>query len=60
MAAMTHGIGTPDEDRVHELEKRIADLKSRWPAHSVPPAMLQELDELEEELERLRGEVDAG
>ncbi len=55
MAAITHGNGTPDEDRVQELEKRIADLKSRWPAHSVPPAMLEELDELEEELERLRG-----
>jgi hypothetical protein len=25
-------------------------LKKRWPAHSVPPAMVQELDDLEEEL----------
>ncbi len=54
MRAVTDRNGTPDEDRVHEVEKRIADLKSRWPAHSVPPAMLEELDELEEELERLR------
>jgi len=36
--------------RIQELEKKIADLKKRWPAHSVPPAMMQELDELEEEL----------
>ncbi|MBC8249583.1 MAG: histidine kinase [Anaerolineales bacterium] len=39
-------------ERIEELEKRIAELKRRWPAHSVPPTMLQQLDELEEELER--------
>ena len=38
-------------DRVRDLERQIEELKSRWPAHSVPPAMLQQLDELEEELE---------
>jgi len=48
----------------------IADLKARWPKHSVPPAMLMRLvlspsislrtggveglEELEEELERLK------
>jgi len=46
--------------RIKELEKQIADLKRQWPAHSVPPAMLQRLDELEEELEILRGEMEAG
>ncbi len=39
-------------ERIKELEKQIADLKSRWPAHSVPPTMLQQLDELEGELEK--------
>jgi L-lactate utilization protein LutB len=39
-------------ERIEDLEKRIAELKSRWPAHSVPPTMLQQLDELEEELEK--------
>jgi hypothetical protein len=39
-------------ERIKELEKQIAELKSRWPAHSVPPAMVQQLDELEEELEQ--------
>jgi len=38
--------------RIEELEKQIAELKRRWPAHSVPPTMLQQLDELEEELKR--------
>jgi hypothetical protein len=39
-------------DRVKDLERQIEQLKGRWPAHSVPAAMLQQLDELEEELER--------
>ena len=42
------------ESRITELERRIADLKARWPKHSVPPAMLIELEELEEELEQAR------
>jgi hypothetical protein len=37
---------------MEELKKQIAELERRWPAHSAPPAMLQQLDELEEELER--------
>jgi hypothetical protein len=39
-------------DRIEELKKQIADLNARWPAHSVPPAMLQQLEDLEAELER--------
>ncbi|HUU63562.1 MAG TPA: histidine kinase [Dehalococcoidia bacterium] len=37
-------------ERVKELEEQIADLKHRWPPHSVPPQMLERLDELEEAL----------
>ena len=37
-------------DRIAELERQIVDLKERWPAHSVPPSMLQQLEELREEL----------
>ncbi|MFC1963649.1 histidine kinase [Chloroflexota bacterium] len=37
-------------DSVRDLEQRIAELKRRIPPHSVPPAMLQELEELEDEL----------
>ncbi|MBC7226476.1 MAG: histidine kinase [Thermoflexales bacterium] len=43
-------------ERVAELERRIADLRARLPRHSVPPAMLQELEDMEEELEQLIGE----
>lgn len=43
---------TPAENkRILEIKEQINDLKKRWPAHSVPPSMLQRLDELEEELE---------
>lgn len=38
-------------ERIQELERQIADLKKRWPAHSVPPAMMEELDSLEEALQ---------
>jgi len=33
-----------------EIEERIAEIKRRIPPHSVPPAMLQEIEELEEQL----------
>ena len=47
-------------DRIKEIEEKIAELKARIPAHSVPPSMWQELEELEEELEKARGQTDAG
>jgi len=39
-------------ERIKELEKQIAELESRWPAHSGPPMMFQQLEDLEEELEK--------
>jgi hypothetical protein len=38
------------KNRIEELRKQIEELKRRWPAHSVPAAMMEQLDELEEEL----------
>ena len=46
-----------DNKRIQELEEKIADLEKRWPAHSVPPAMVQELDDLEEELAEANKQV---
>ena len=43
-------------DNLKEIETKIADLKARWPAHSVPPSMWQQLEELEEELEKAQKE----
>jgi hypothetical protein len=36
--------------RIQELVEKIAELKKRWPAHSVSPIMMRELDDLEEKL----------
>jgi hypothetical protein len=40
------------QKRIDELKKQISELKSQWPKHTVPPGMIQQLDDLEEELER--------
>ncbi len=42
------------EKRIRELEDAIADLQGRIPAHSVQPAMIQELEALEDELKKLK------
>lgn len=42
------------ESRIWELEKRINDIRRRLPAHSVKPRLIQELEDLEEELDRLK------
>ena len=42
------------KEKIKEIEEKIADLKARWPAHSVPPSMWQQLEELEDELEQVR------
>jgi len=34
---------------------KLADLKARWPHHSVQAKMVAELEDLEEERDRLRG-----
>ncbi|NQT73693.1 MAG: histidine kinase [Chloroflexi bacterium] len=41
------------EERIEELKRKIEEMKNRIPPHSVPPRMLEELEEMEEELERL-------
>lgn len=55
------------KDKVRELQKRIAELKASLPRHSVPPSMLIQLEELEDELKQLvtqdtgkENEVDRG
>jgi len=41
-------------DRLRQLETRLADLKARMPAHTVRPAMLMEIEDLEDEVASLR------
>ena len=53
-----------DNEKTSEIETKIAELTQRFPKHSVPPAMWQELEDLEEELRLARQEnsedTDAG
>ena len=42
--------------RVKDIEAKIAELKGRWPKHSVPPRMWQQLETLEAELELAKSE----
>ncbi len=46
-------LGRADKE-VERLEKELADLKARWPAHSARPSMLEELEELEDKLEEAK------
>jgi tRNA (adenine37-N6)-methyltransferase len=55
---MSGKIKTMSGETVEELRKQIADLKKRWPAHSPPPAMMQQLDELQERLQQATKSVE--
>lgn len=39
--------------RLAELQRKLADLKARWPAHSLKPSLIMELEALEEEIEKM-------
>ena len=45
---------TPERDQItaeiEALEKKIVELKARLPAHSILPALVIELDDLDEQL----------
>jgi hypothetical protein len=49
-------LTSKDNPRALDLEREIAEIRDRWPPHSVPAELLQRLDELEGELERLKKE----
>ena len=42
------------EKKIVALEARLADLKARLPAHSIPPAMMAEFDDIEEQLDQAK------
>ena len=47
------------EQEIVDLEARLAGLEARLPAHSIPPAMIMEMDELEEQLIDKRARLSA-
>ncbi len=44
------------EQRIRELQKQLDDLRARLPKHSIPAAMILELEALEEELADLQAQ----
>ncbi len=42
---------------IKDLETQIVDLKNRFPAHSLSPAMLERLDELDDALSQARQKI---
>jgi hypothetical protein len=44
---------------ISNLQARLAGLKARLPAHSIPPGMIAELDEIDEQLALLQAELNA-
>lgn len=40
------------EISLDQLREQLADLKKRLPAHSISPALMQQIDDLEAEIER--------
>jgi hypothetical protein len=45
--------------RIAELEERLAHLKARLPAHTIPPGMIAEMDELEDALLEAQEQLEA-
>jgi hypothetical protein len=41
------------ESQIKELEFKIAEVKKRFPYHSIQPYLIQELEELEDQLDEL-------
>ena len=46
-----------NNEQIAQLRKQIAELEARLPKHSVPAAMIIELEDLEDELESLTAQV---
>lgn len=47
------------EDKLKELDEKIAEVNNRLPAHSVKPPIMTELFALEDERDAIRRQLDA-
>lgn len=46
------------EVKLKDLQGELDDLRARWPAHSVKPEMIIQLEDLEEEIATLKNLLD--
>ncbi|AFM00354.1 hypothetical protein Desde_1966 [Desulfitobacterium dehalogenans ATCC 51507] len=42
------------KQRLMELQTELTDLRARWPAHSLKPSLIIQLEDLEEEIREIR------
>ena len=49
-----------DSERLRQLEQQLAELKARMPAHTVRPAMMMEMEDLEDQIADLRAKLRNG
>ena len=42
------------QEQIAQIKQRLKDARARVPKHDVPAALVAEMDDLDEELERLR------
>lgn len=47
------------KEEIVALENKIEELKRKMPAHSTPITMMQNLEDLEDELDKKKKELDA-
>jgi transcriptional regulator NrdR family protein len=62
LQALASGRGLSADDielKIAQVEQQLADVRARVPKHTIPAALIAEIDELDEELERLRSLRDA-
>jgi uncharacterized protein YicC (UPF0701 family) len=45
------------QDRIEQVKQQLANARARVPKHDVPAALIAEMDDLEEELERLQAQA---
>lgn len=55
---MRESLDDQAAQHIARLKQRLANLQSRLPAHSVPSAMMIEMEEIEDELVRLQSELE--
>jgi DNA repair exonuclease SbcCD ATPase subunit len=47
------------EQQIARLESLLADLQARLPAHSIPPNLIAEMDEIDEQISEARSRLAA-
>ena len=62
LAELQAQVSTPKsiDDEIKQVENQLANARSRIPKHDIPTALMFEIDEFEEELDRLKALRDAG